>query len=201
MYNNFGENMNSIDKNIKNEIIINKSRFITCLFKINNKNDIEQLIEQIKTEYKDATHYCYAYIIDGNMRCSDDGEPSNTAGTPLLNVLKKNNLEHILVIVIRYFGGIKLGKGGLVRAYTKSITECLNLINIIELNNGYLIKIEFNHSNIKQIDYILKNIDIIKSFENIITYKFYLKDIQLNDIKQKLEKYILNFEIIEKLYI
>ena len=193
--------MYSISKNAKNEITINKSKFITFLFKINNKKDIDILINQVKEEYRDATHYCYAYIIDGYMKCSDDGEPSKTAGAPLLNVLEKNKLEHILVIVVRYFGGIKLGVGGLVRAYTKSITECLNLINVIELNPGYLIEIEFNHSNIKQVDFILKDINISKSYNDVIVYEFYIKKNDLDLIKNKLNNYILSFNILENVYI
>lgn len=193
--------MYSIDKNVKNEIIINKSRFITFLFKLNKKDDVETLINKVKNEYKDATHYCYAYIIDGYMKCTDDGEPSKTAGSPLLNVLEKNKLDHILVIVVRYFGGIKLGTGGLVRAYTRSITDCLNLVNVIELNKGYSIQIEFSHDNIKQIDLILKNINITKSFGNFIIYNFCVKESDLEIIKNKLERYILKFKIINSVYI
>ena len=193
--------MYSIDKNVKNEIIINKSRFITFLFKLNKKDDVETLINKVKNEYKDATHYCYAYIIDGYMKCTDDGEPSKTAGAPLLNVLEKNKLDHILVIVVRYFGGIKLGTGGLVRAYTRSITDCLNLVNIIELNKGYSIQIEFSHDNIKQIDLILKNINVTKSFDNFIIYSFCVKESDLEIIKNKLERYILKFKIINSVYI
>lgn len=193
--------MYSIDKNVKNEIIINKSRFITFLFKLNKKDDVETLINKVKNEYKDATHYCYAYIIDGYMKCTDDGEPSKTAGAPLLNVLEKNKLDHVLVIVVRYFGGIKLGTGGLVRAYTRSITDCLNLVNIIELNKGYLIQIEFSHDNIKQIDLILKNINVTKSFDNFIIYSFCVKESDLEIIKNKLERYILEFKIINSVYI
>lgn len=193
--------MYSIDKNVKNEIIINKSRFITFLFKLNKKDDVETLINKVKNEYKDATHYCYAYIIDGYMKCTDDGEPSKTAGAPLLNVLEKNKLDHILVIVVRYFGGIKLGTGGLVRAYTRSITDCLNLVNVIELNKGYSIQIEFSHDNIKQIDLILKNINITKSFGNFIIYNFCVKESDLEIIKNKLERYILGFKIINSVYI
>lgn len=193
--------MYSIDKNVKNEIIINKSRFITFLFKLNKKDDVETLINKVKNEYKDATHYCYAYIIDGYMKCTDDGEPSKTAGAPLLNVLEKNKLDHILVIVVRYFGGIKLGTGGLVRAYTRSITDCLNLVNVIELNKGYSIQIEFSHDNIKQIDLILKNINITKSFGNFIIYSFCVKESDLEIIKNKLERYILGFKIINSVYI
>ena len=193
--------MYSIDKNVKNEIIINKSRFITFLFKLNKKDDVETLINKVKNEYKDATHYCYAYIIDGYMKCTDDGEPSKTAGAPLLNVLEKNKLDHVLVIVVRYFGGIKLGTGGLVRTYTRSITDCLNLVNIIELNKGYLIQIEFSHDNIKQIDLILKNINVTKSFDNFIIYSFCVKESDLEIIKNKLERYILEFKIINSVYI
>ena len=193
--------MYSIDKNVKNEIIINKSRFITFLFKLNKKDDVETLINKVKNEYKDATHYCYAYIIDGYMKCTDDGEPSKTAGAPLLNVLEKNKLDHILVIVVRYFGGIKLGTGGLVRAYTRSITDCLNLVNVIELNKGYSIQIEFSHDNIKQIDLILKNINVTKSFDNFIIYNFCVKESDLEIIKNKLERYILGFKIINSVYI
>lgn len=193
--------MYSINRNVKNEITINKSKFITFLFKINNKKDIDILINQVKEEYRDATHYCYAYIIDGYMKCSDDGEPSKTAGAPLLNVLEKNKLDHILVVVVRYFGGIKLGVGGLVRAYTKSITECLNLINVIELNPGYLIGIEFNHSNIKQVDFILKDINVSKSYKDVIVYEFYIKKNDLDLIKNKLNNYILSFNILENVYI
>ncbi len=193
--------MYSIDKNVKNEIIINKSRFITFLFKLNKKDDVETLINKVKNEYKDATHYCYAYIIDGYMKCTDDGEPSKTAGAPLLNVLEKNKLDYILVIVVRYFGGIKLGTGGLVRAYTRSITDCLNLVNVIELNKGYSIQIEFSHDNIKQIDLILKNINITKSFGNFIIYNFCVKESDLEIIKNKLERYILKFKIINSVYI
>ena len=193
--------MYSIDKNVKNEIIINKSRFITFLFKLNKKDDVETLINKVKNEYKDATHYCYAYIIDGYMKCTDDGEPSKTAGAPLLNVLEKNKLDYILVIVVRYFGGIKLGTGGLVRAYTRSITDCLNLVNVIELNKGYSIQIEFSHDNIKQIDLILKNINITKSFVNFSIYNFCVKESDLEIIKNKLERYILKFKIINSVYI
>lgn len=193
--------MYSIDKNVRNEIIINKSKFITCLFKINDINDIDKIFNDVKNEYKDATHYCYAYILDGNMKCSDDGEPSKTAGAPLLNVLKKNKLNHVLVIVIRYFGGIKLGTGGLVRAYTKSITECLNLTNITESYKGYLVEITFNHSNIKQVDYILKDENIIKKFGEVVIYEFYVKEKDLEIIQNKLNQYILKFKLLGSFYL
>ena len=121
-----------IDKNIENELIIKKSRFITKLYFIENINEIPKIIDNLKKEYKKATHICYAYSINNNQKAIDDGEPNGTAGKPILNVINKKNITNILVVVIRYFGGIKLGAGGLVRAYTNSTSEAFKLVNLKE---------------------------------------------------------------------
>lgn len=180
--------MKTVKENIENEIIINKSRFITLLIKINNLDEIEKNLKEIKKKYKDATHYCYAYIIGNKEKCSDNGEPSGTAGMPILNVLKQNDLTNILCIVIRYFGGIKLGAGGLIRAYSTSASEALNKTNIVNLIKGYKIVIEFNYDNIKQINYLLKDIQIKKEYGNTITYTFNIKEDSLNKIENELSK-------------
>ena len=180
--------MKTVKENIENEIIINKSRFITLLIKINNIDEIEKNLQEIKKTYKDATHYCYAYIIGNKEKCSDNGEPSGTAGMPILNVLKQNDLTNILCVVIRYFGGIKLGAGGLIRAYSTSASEALNKTNIVNLIKGYKIVIEFNYDNIKQINYLLKDIQIKKEYGNTITYTFYIKEDSLNKIENELSK-------------
>ena len=165
-----------IDKDVSNEIIIKNSRFITFLFKIETKNEIENKLELIKKNHPKATHYCYAYITSEFKKSSDDGEPGGTAGNPILNVLEKEKLTNILAIVVRYFGGIKLGAGGLVRAYSKSITEALSKTNYISLVNGYLIELTFDYKNQKNIDYILKD-SIIKeqTFKEKIYYKVLIK--------------------------
>ena len=122
-----------IDKNAENEIIIKKSRFITKLYYTNqNLNRVNDIINELKKEYKKCTHICYSYIIGPNAKAVDDGEPSGTAGKPILNVLQKKDMTNVLCVVIRYFGGIKLGAGGLVRAYTKSASEVIKLVNLIE---------------------------------------------------------------------
>ena len=180
--------MKSIQKEITNEIIINKSKFITILTNINDIDKVKEKLENIKKTYKDATHYCFAYIINNHEKCSDNGEPSGTAGMPILNVLKQNNLTNILCVVIRYFGGIKLGAGGLIRAYSSSASEALNKANIVNLIKGYKIIIEFSYNNIKQIDYLLKNIQIKKDYSNNITYTFNIKEEKLNKIENELSK-------------
>ena len=193
--------MYSIKNNIENTIVIKKSKFITKLYNINNIDEINNILKEIKNEYKDATHVCYGYIVNSMEKCSDDKEPSGTAGIPILNVLKKNNLTNILAIVIRYFGGIKLGAGGLTRAYSNSINEAIKLSNIIELIPGYLIEIEFSYDNVKLVDYMLNNKTIIdKKYNDNIIYKFYLNKDELY-FTSELEKVSIHLSINDKILI
>ena len=111
----------------QNLIEIKKSKFIAYLFSVECQQDIEKAINTLKIEHKKARHICYAYILKSpNLeKCFDDGEPSGTAGKPILSVLQKKNKSNKLICVVRYFGGIKLGAGGLLRAYNKSASEVL----------------------------------------------------------------------------
>ncbi len=194
--------MKSINKNVVNEIIINKSRFITKLIKINNEDEIKIKLDYIKKEYKDATHYCYAYITGNTKRFNDDGEPGGTAGMPILNVLENNNLTNILCVVIRYFGGIKLGAGGLVRAYTKTVTEALNNTKIIDLADGFSVRLEFDYNKIKIIDNILKDIKInYKEYDENIIYEFLIEKNKFNGIKKELENNSINLKIIDSILV
>ena len=176
--------MKSIKHNTNNTYIVNKSKFICYLYKVDNIEEINIYLDEIKNKYKDATHHCYAYILDNIKRFSDDNEPGGTAGMPILNVLENNDLNHILCIVVRYFGGIKLGAGGLVRAYTKSVTETLNNTEIKELIKGFKITIEFDYNDTKKIDNLLKECKIIdKSFDDKITYTFLIDENKYELIK------------------
>ena len=192
--------MKSINNNIENEIIIERSKFITKLFKINTEEEAKNILNNLSKEYSDSTHICYSYIVGNIKRFNDDGEPGGTAGMPILNVLENNNLNYILAVVIRYFGGIKLGAGGLVRAYSNSISECLKLVDIKELVDGYKIEINFNYNNVEQINYILKDLVIInKRFDNIITYEFLTSKEELTNIQDKLSGLIIDLKIKEQL--
>ena len=193
--------MYSIKDNVKNISIIKKSKFITELYKVNNISEINNILNVLKKDYKDSTHVCYAYIVNGKEKCSDDGEPSGTAGIPILNILKKNNLNNILAVVIRYFGGIKLGAGGLVRAYSNSVNDTLKLTDIIELTEGYLVELEFTYDQVKLVDYILINKKIInKEYNDNITYNFYLNEKELDFIPE-LEKIAIHVSIKDKVLI
>lgn len=188
--------LKTIKENIINEIIIKNSRFITLLCKLQT-NNIEEILDKIKKDYPKATHYCYAYIYGEEKRSSDDGEPGGTAGIPILNVLEKENLNNILVVVVRYFGGIKLGAGGLVRAYTKSVTEALKKAHFLFLENGYQVKITFDYNNQKKIDYLLKDFQIIsRDYQAQVTYIALIPKSFFQEKKKE-----LNYEIIEEVHI
>ena len=107
--------------------IIKKSEFICTLIPCNDPNDIDTIIHQYQDKYHDATHNCIAYIVGNQKKANDNGEPSGTAGLPMLDVLEKNELTNIIAIVTRYFGGIKLGAGGLTRAYRQSVADALKM--------------------------------------------------------------------------
>ena len=163
--------MKTIKEKQTNEIVIKNSRFITLLIKINSEEEIKDILQKTKITYPDATHYCYAYVTENINKSSDDGEPAGTAGVPMLNVLLKNDLTNILAITVRYFGGIKLGAGGLVRAYTKSLTETIKNSKIVEIEKGLEVKIIINYDMQKNLDYLLKDYEIIsKSYQEQITY-------------------------------
>ena len=187
--------MKTIGENSVNEIIIKGSKFINYLIRIEN-SDINKFLEKIKHIHPKATHYCFAYIYNDIKRSSDDKEPTGTAGLPMLNVLEKNDLNNVLAITVRYFGGIKLGAGGLIRAYTESITENLNKIQLIELEKGYKIKVIFDYSDEKQINYILNNNKIIEK-----SYDANIKYIALINEETYLKLHNYNTEIIENIYI
>ena len=176
----------------KNLIVINKSKFIGIVKKIYSKEEVINLLENIKQEYPDATHICYAYILPNIEKYSDDGEPLGTAGIPILDILKKNNLCYTVAIVVRYFGGIKLGSNGLVRAYSSTISSLIKN-NIKETETGYLITILENYSNSDQLDYLLK--------DEIIINKEYLDKIKITAIvtKKTLENLSnVNYKIIDE---
>ena len=188
----------SIKNSNKYEETIKYSKFISLIFRVYNEEEVKKIINNIKKEYPSATHYCYAYIIENNIKSSDDGEPSKTAGIPILNQIIGHNLNYTLIVVIRYFGGIKLGTGLLTRTYSKVAREVIQKDNIITLIKGYNIIIKFNYENIKDIDYILLNSRIIsKEYNNNITYNVLVTEETLNKLNNY--KVIINNETyIEK---
>ena len=138
------------------EIVEKKSRFIAQVFPVKTEEEVLQLLETTRNKYWDARHNCYAFILgaDGGIsRCSDDGEPSGTAGRPILEVLSKRGLKDVLVIVTRYFGGTLLGTGGLVRAYSQAAQAGLMESCIITKQAGYRITVDTDYNGIGKLQY------------------------------------------------
>ena len=161
----------TIKDNIQAEIVEKKSRFIASLFYIESVEQANIIIKEVKKKYFDARHNCIAYrVMDNEMlveKSSDDGEPSGTAGAPMLNILQKNGLVNVLVIVTRYFGGVLLGTGGLVRAYSASLQSAIEKSNIIQKCPGEELEILLDYNNFENFKYYCKNNEI-----NIIDTKY-----------------------------
>lgn len=194
--------MITIKEHIQSEIVEKKSKFIANIFYVQTKEEAEEKIKEIKKKYYDARHNCSSYRIieKGKIieKASDDGEPSGTAGGPMLNILQKNDLCNILVVVTRYFGGVLLGTGGLVRAYsdvTLKAIEKAEKHNIV-LGKEYEIKVEY--SNLENLKYYARknNIKIIKTeYENEIICNIEIKNEDEQRLLQNIEK--RNINIIE----
>ena len=149
--------MKSIEKITEHTLVIKKSEFIFTLIPLNDEEKINDTIDYYKEKYKDATHNCVAYLVGTKERANDDGEPSGTAGLPMLNVLKKQELSNIIAIVTRYFGGTLLGTGGLVRAYTAATIEGLKNSESIARIHGVKLGIETNYTDLGKIQYLIAN--------------------------------------------
>lgn len=205
----------TIQENVIAEIVEKKSKFIANLIYVENIEEAENIIKALKKKYFDARHNCIAYrvIEDGKLieKSSDDGEPSGTAGGPMLNILQKNNLANILVVVTRYFGGILLGTGGLVRAYSESLQKAIEEAKILQKVVGEGLEITVDYNNFENFKYYCKNnnisivnaeylenvvcrIELEESTKTKLIEDFDNKKIILKDVKEINKKYITKSE-------
>ena len=190
--------MKGIETEYIHEIEIKKSKFIALIVPVYHVDDVKKKLEQVKKGYPGATHYCYAYILLQEKRCSDDGEPSKTAGQPILNVLEKQQLSYVLAIVIRYFGGIKLGAGGLVRAYTNAVIQVLEKAHIYPMGLKKHIKVTFSYEFEQQFLKQYSSFEIIqKTYLDIVTYEGYLDEEKITSLLQQKHVHV---EILESCY-
>lgn len=181
--------MKSVQEVMVHTVVIQKSKFICKLIPVRNIKEIKNCLQDVKKEFIGASHYCYAYICGNESRFCDDGEPSGTAGMPILNVLEKNELNYVLAIVIRYFGGIKLGASGLVRAYSNCVIETLKNSNLVTLVFGKEIIYTFPYWNEKQVTYLLQGSTIQnKTYQTDIIYQVHLSNELFEQIKNSLQQ-------------
>lgn len=206
------EKFKTIKENVTQDIEEKRSKFIANAYYVENVDEAEKIIKMVKKQYYDANHNCYAYIVKANQvvkRFSDDGEPNGTAGSPILNVLEKNKLYNVLIIVTRYFGGILLGTGGLIRAYTEAALKVVEKSNIVEQEIGYEVKVTINYQDIDKFRYFCNknNIKIVNMVYNeYVECIVEMTDEEKNSILNS-NKYdersinIIKFEIINEKFI
>ena len=195
--------MNRIKRRFVSEFEISKSKFISLLCPLNNKDEVKDILKDIQKEYPKATHYCYGYVFDGLTKSNDDGEPSKTAGRPILEVMLHQELNRALLVVVRYFGGIKLGAGGLTRAYVQGATSVINVAEIYkeEVRKLYKLTIDYNFIDVLNIYLKDHNIDILnEEYEEKVVYTISCIEVDkqdlLNFLKGQVDIEFINEELV-----
>ena len=196
----------SIKDNVQTEIVEKKSKFIANLFYVESVEEAENIIKETRKKYYDARHNCIAYrIVEKNKikeKSSDDGEPSGTAGAPMLNILQKNNLANVLIIVTRYFGGILLGAGGLLRAYSDSLLYAIDNAKLLKMCLGDELQAIVEYSEFENFRYYCKNNEIsivdCKYLENIVC-TLNIETIKINKLLKDFETKKVNLKSLEKI--
>lgn len=186
----------TIAQDVTHEITIKKSRFICSLFRVESEEQAQQAITQINKLHRKATHNCFAYLIgehDQIQRESDNGEPSGTAGVPMLEALKANQLHNVLAVVTRYFGGIKLGAGGLIRAYSNSVSQAIEQAGLVERVEQAVLKVDVSYSLHDSLLYFLKqnNLEIAdEEYGASVIVSIYVDEDQLSErLKQLTDRF------------
>ena len=175
--------MRVILENKTAEIVEKKSRFIVNIFYVESVETAEEKLAEIKKKYYDAKHNCFAYIIGTNgeqVKSSDDGEPQGTAGHPMLDILKGNELTNCIAIVTRYFGGTLLGTGGLVRAYSDSLKAAIALAEFSEIKTAYEVQFDLNYDDYGKVEKLVQNYNnsensiysLDKTFEDVVKLRY-----------------------------
>lgn len=177
--------MPRIKEDVISSIEIKKSRFITYLHRTDSEEEARDFLKMIRKEHPDATHHCTAMIIGQIVRSNDDGEPAGTAGHPMLNVLQGQHMEDILAVVVRYFGGTKLGTGGLVKAYSDSVKQALNQATLTTMHLFKEYQITYGYEWVGKIDTYFHTHDLeilSQDYDQDVTCHFLSPDDVTQDI-------------------
>ena len=158
--------MYTVLERVEAQITKDRSIFIAILFHVTSIENVKQYLEAAREDFPKAKHYCYAYVIDDKEKCSDDGEPSKTAGRPLLELLKKKNLNETLIVVVRYFGGVLLGASRLMSTYIEAGVNVIDHADIVEIAERYIYHASLTYSEFDTLKRLIKREDF--SLENLI---------------------------------
>lgn len=195
---------NTVFTEVKTEYVEKRSRFITTLRHCENESEANAFLEEMRSKYWDATHNCFAYSVEEGRLCrfSDDGEPHGTAGKPMLDVVLGSSVTNIAVVVTRYFGGVLLGTGGLVRAYSKSVQDCIAAAEVYKMIPSTVCSITCEYTDHGRLVNLISsyNCEIINTdFTHIVTVHFCIEDEFLNSFSKKLtENFSARLKLEEK---
>lgn len=170
----------TIKEPIHYEEVINKSRFITHLFVVNSEDEAKERINEIKQLHKSATHNCSSYVVGDShqvQKANDDGEPSGTAGIPMLETLKKEDVHNVVAIVTRYYGGIKLGTGGLIRAYQSGVSKAIEQVGKVHIKEGLKVFVTIPYDQTGKFEYELQSTPydtINTAYTDKVTYEMHI---------------------------
>lgn len=158
--------MQTILERNESTLVRDRSQFIGILLHVTSTESVNQYLKDIKAEYPKAKHYCYAYIIDDKKKCSDDGEPSKTAGRPLFELLEKKEMNEVLLVVVRYFGGVLLGASRLMSTYLETGVQTVTSSDLLQIETKYIYHCDFSYSDFDTLKRLIKNSTM--SLENIV---------------------------------
>lgn len=195
----------SILKNNESKIKIKRSEFIGNCRKINTEDEAKLFIKEISEKYKNATHNCWAYFVHeerDKYNYSDNGEPSGTAGKPIFGEIQKNNLRNIVIVITRFFGGVKLGVRGLIDAYSKTAEKVIFESKIVEYRNSKIYNVNIDYSNYSELERLLKR-EKGWQIENInytdrVNFNISIDERKIEDIKSLLEKRVLEISFLQE---
>jgi len=185
------------------EIVEKKSRFIANVYNIENEEQVSSYINAVKKKYWDARHNCFAFVLGDNneiQRCSDDGEPSGTAGKPILDVILRSEIQNCLIIVTRYFGGTLLGTGGLVRAYGQVSKISLENSTILEKKVGNILKVVTDYNGLGKVQYIAgqMNVDILGiEYSDIVSITLVISVHNIDKFEKKITESLAGKVVLE----
>ena len=179
------------------------SKFLAFAYPVATESEIKDILDDLKKEYYDARHHCYAYMLGadkGKFRANDDGEPSSTGGKPILGQILSNDLTNIFIVVVRYFGGTKLGVSGLINAYRSAASDAINNAKILEKTVNDYYKVEFHYIAMNDVMKLIKeeNLDIVEqNYDNVCEIVLSIRQGEVQKIKSRIEKIDgINFEYL-----
>lgn len=193
-----------IKEEVSNTLVIEKSRFIAYLRPCFSEDEYKTFLKEIKKKHYDASHVCSGFINDSVKKSSDDGEPSGTAGIPILSVLEKNNLNHTAALVVRYFGGVKLGAGGLIRAYGSAVTNALNNAKLVEDVEYPKYELILTYDLANKVNHLIdkEGINVNKEYGENVRFTYLSNNEKLNDkiseITSGIKPNFIGKEVIQK---